>query len=340
MRLLVVTQVVDQHDPVLGFFHRWLETLAENVESVEVICLRKGTYTLPKNVHVHSLGKEEGARTRISYALSFLMLAYRLRNKYDAVFVHMNPEYIVLAGILWKWLRKPIGLWYTHKQVSITLRIAEYFADMIFTASSESFRLKSTKCRVMGHGIEYEAFQLPRTTSSVLRLISIGRVSATKRIREMLEAVACISVPCTFTIVGEPATKEDREYKEELDRYLAAQPWKESVVFTGPVGHKDVPALLANADVFCNLSTTGSLDKAVLEAIAAGVVPVTSNEAFRAMLPEALMVSTTNPQTLATMLETAPQVDISSVRQEVKERHALSSLIRSIMSIYNDVCAR
>jgi len=58
MKLLVVTQVVDTEDPVLGFFVRWVEELAKHVESVEVICLREGKHMLPVNVHVHSLGKE------------------------------------------------------------------------------------------------------------------------------------------------------------------------------------------------------------------------------------------------------------------------------------------
>src|SRR3989344_6741688 len=57
MRLLIVTQKVDKNDPVLGFFHRWIEKFAKNFERVTVICLGKGEYNLPANVKVLSLGK-------------------------------------------------------------------------------------------------------------------------------------------------------------------------------------------------------------------------------------------------------------------------------------------
>lgn len=60
MRLLVVTQAVDKQDPVLGFFHRWLEEFAKHADQLIVICLREGTHSLPSNVRIYSLGKENG----------------------------------------------------------------------------------------------------------------------------------------------------------------------------------------------------------------------------------------------------------------------------------------
>ena len=50
--------------------------------------------------------------------------------------------------------------------------------------------------------------------------------------------------------------------------------------FVGPVPHSEVVRHYQNCDVFVNLSHTGSLDKAVLEAMACGRVPITCNEAF------------------------------------------------------------
>ena len=60
MKLLIITQKVDRNDPILGFFHRWLEEFAKNCEQVTVICLYKREYNLPGNVKVLSLGKESG----------------------------------------------------------------------------------------------------------------------------------------------------------------------------------------------------------------------------------------------------------------------------------------
>src|ERR1041385_8548279 len=121
MRLLVTTQAVDLNDPVLGFFHRWIEELAKHYEHVHVICLKEGEQRLPSNVSVHSLGKEQG-RSRVKYLVLFYRYIWTLRNEYDAVFVHMNQEYVLLGWKLWFLLGKRIVLWRNHKKGSFLTR--------------------------------------------------------------------------------------------------------------------------------------------------------------------------------------------------------------------------
>src|SRR3989344_2761544 len=169
VKLLILTQKVDSEDPILGFFHRWIEEFAKHCEQITVICLYEGAHNLPDNVRIFSLGKEQFENLKIKnsfkiknlklkiprqvlYIARFYHFIWRERKNYDAVFVHMNPIYVVLGGLLWKVLRKKIGLWYTHKQVDLKLRIAEKLTDIIFTASRESFRLESDKIKVVGHG--------------------------------------------------------------------------------------------------------------------------------------------------------------------------------------------
>ena len=77
MKLLIVTQKVDQNDSVLGFFHKWIIQFAGHFETVTVVCLEKGNYDLPKNVRVLSLGKEQGEKNRkqggqrVNYIIKF-----------------------------------------------------------------------------------------------------------------------------------------------------------------------------------------------------------------------------------------------------------------------------
>src|SRR3989344_551624 len=134
MRLLICTQAVDRNDPVLGFFHRWIEEFSPHAEKVTVICLRKGEYDLP-NIEVIALSE----RGRLLRAIELLSIVFRRRREYDTVFVHMNPEYIVAAGWLWRILGKKVALWYAHKSVDLKLRIATTFAHIICTASKGSF---------------------------------------------------------------------------------------------------------------------------------------------------------------------------------------------------------
>jgi len=77
MKLLICTQMIDKNDPILGFFHRWVEEFAKHFEHIHVICLKEGQHTLPQNVTVHSLGKE-GGESRIKYVIRFYRFFSRI----------------------------------------------------------------------------------------------------------------------------------------------------------------------------------------------------------------------------------------------------------------------
>ncbi len=100
MKLLFVLQGLDLDDPTLSVFHGWVAALAQRSESVIAICLKEGRHDLPENVQVYSLGKEKGSMPTFVYAVRFKWLAWKLRHEYDHVFVHMNQEYILVAGWL------------------------------------------------------------------------------------------------------------------------------------------------------------------------------------------------------------------------------------------------
>lgn len=337
MRLLIVTQIVDKNDPVLGFFHEWITAFAAHVEQIEVICLYEGTHTLPNNVRVHSLGKEKGVRSSLSYAVSFLKLVWQLRTEYDAVFVHMNPEYLVLAGLFWRLTKKRTILWYTHKKVDIKLRLATFFVDVVCTASKESFLLKTPKLRVMGHGIDLNVFKpQPRREGTELRIVTTGRLSRTKRIIEMLDVLDILNdrgIQFEFTIIGAPATEADFTYVKEIARHILLLSWKDRVTLAGPIPHASLPHKLWSEDVFLNLSDTGSLDKAVLEALACGVAVVSSNPAFRDLLPPTLFIEDGDPERIADAVEIASQTDLASAQETIREKHSLSRLIPAILAV-------
>lgn len=336
MKLLITTQSVDLDDPVLGFFHVWIEALSKHYEKVTVICLREGVHTLPSNVTVLSLGKEKGEVSSLVYAWRFVRYIVQMRKEYDVVFVHMNPEYIVLCGLYWRALRKKIVLWYTHKSVDLKLRIAVAFANVVLTASKESFRLDSKKARVVGHGIEIPK-SIEKGKSNSLRVLTAGRITKSKHLLEMLDAMEVLAkqqVDFTFTIVGAPATREDKKYELQLREKIKSGPLASGVMYLGGVPNAKVMKLLAeDADVFLNLSTTGSLDKAVLEALAHGVPAVSSNEAFREVLDSSgLFVEHVSAEKVVSALNKARAVDPEPLRDYVRMHHSLANLIPKIVS--------
>lgn len=285
MKLLITTQSIDLDDPALGFFHRWVEAFAERFESIEVICLKEGRHTLPGNVRIHSLGKERGRANRAIYAIRFLRLAWRLRRDYGAVFVHMNPEYVVLAGPFWRVYGKRIVLWYTHRSVTWKLRVAVWLAHAVATAAPESLRIRSANVHVVGHGIDTAAFETPRDGSfgEPLRLVSVGRITPIKRLELLLDAVAELrtqEVPIRLALVGAPAMPADRAYEADLKSRASALGIEDIVSFAGSIPYERMPELYRDTDASVNLAPTGGIDKAVLESMASGCIPLVANRAF------------------------------------------------------------
>lgn len=272
-RILIVTQTVDSSDPVLGFFHRWIEEFAQHYQAVEVVCLRQGTFSLPGNVTVHSLGKEAGGN-RVLYAVRFLKYIWALRHSYDVVFVHMNPEYVVLGGLLWRALGKRVGLWYVHKSVTLYLRIAALLVDHIFSASKESIRIKSPKVFITGHGVDTDFFSPDSSVARGSHFLSVGRLMQSKRhdlaIREAAQKHAALR------IAGEGSLRTELE---AIARELGAD-----VTFLGGISHSALRDEYRRAAKLIHRSETGSLDKVVLEAAACGCLVDTTDPAL-ARLP-------------------------------------------------------
>ena len=264
MRLLLTTQALDQSDPILGFFVRWVEEIALHCDSIDVICLRKGEYQLPSHVRVHVLPASKLAR-----AWRVLRLASTLT--YDAVFVHMNPEYLVVAGWLWRLRRVRTALWYTHKSVDLKLRIAAWFAHVIFTASSASFRLATPKLKVMGHGIDTAFFSPDPGALRGTHYLSVGRLMPSKRHDLAIRAAAEAGVPLHIAGSG-----PEQANLEALAAQLGAE-----VVFLGGITHEELRGEYRTAAKLIHTSETGSLDKVVLEALACGLPISTRDPALK-----------------------------------------------------------
>jgi len=266
-------------------------------------------------------------------------LSWKLRNEYDSVFVHMNPEYVLASGLLWRFLGKKISLWYTHKNVDWKLRLAEKLAHRVFTASRESFRLESSKVMAVGHGIDMQLFTTRREEArgkNELRLLTVGRISSTKQIDVIISALGAIvrkNIDARLTIVGVPVTEGDQTYSAEIKNMVGRKRHSGKVHFIGAVTHNKLPAYYEDADVFINMSRTGSLDKSVLEALAVGIPVVTGNEAFCDLLsPLHLWISEGNPDAVAETILGSRQVDMRKISERVRKEHSLTSLISNIVA--------
>lgn len=295
MKLLILTQKVNRDDPILGFFCRWITEFSKHFESIKVIALEVESNTpstLPNNVKVFSLGKDKKIHTglgKINYILRFYKYIWSLRDEYDAVFVHMNPIYVVLGGFIWKFLDKKMFLWYTHREVDSKLYIANKFVFKIFTASKESFRLKTSKCIITGHGIstdDYVAFvKAKKFGTEPIKLVHVGRITSIKNLDILIKSAKILKEKWNkkfiIEFVGDVISPEDKKYKEQLVKIIHNFDLSDYISFVGSIKNDKISSVYSNADMSINLSPTGGMDKVVLESMASSTIVLTSNQTFK-----------------------------------------------------------
>ena len=332
MRLLIVTQVVDRTDPVLGFFHGWLTELATRFEHLEVICLYEGIHDLPSNVRVHSLGKEQGKHSRVSYAARFLWLAWKLRHEYDAVFVHMNQEYLLIGGWLWRLLGKPMYLWRNHYAGSGFTDIAALWCEKVFCTSKHSYTARYHKTVLMPVGIDTDRFyqdeHAVRTAKSILFL---ARMSPAKRPHLLVEALGTLigkGVSFTSSIYGSP-TENDVGYYENLKHQVEREGLHDRVRFYPGVANEKVAGIFRAHDIVVNCSPSGMYDKTLFEAAASGCRVIAVSEDWKEVAGEALSFedADTLAERLAQLL-TAPADEVAMTRRSLAALAADQSLSR------------
>ena len=300
--LLIITQKVDKNDQLLGFFIDWINRFAQKFEQVTVLCLEKGEFNLPPNVKVLSLGKDYGAG-KLKQLSNFYFLIFNLHKDYDAVFVHMNPIWAVAGGLFWRLTSKKIFLWYTSGGVTAKLKLAEKFADTIFTASKESFRLPSKKVIITGHGIDTELFKPDiNKKSEKFSILSIGRIAEVKNYEILVRAAKILkdkNIEFSITMIGEPALKKDWDYEQKLKSLISELGLRENFNFLGKINHSDIVPYYQSNHLFIHLSKTGSLDKTLLEAMSCGMKILSSNDASKSFLPQNLNFNDKNSEELA-----------------------------------------
>lgn len=339
MRLLIITQAVDLEDSVLGFFHRWIEEFSKHCESAHVICLKEGRHNLPKNVCVHSLGKE-GGQSRMKYIFRFYKYIWALRNEYDAVFVHMNQEYVLLGGKFWRASGKRIVLWRNHKRGSAWSRIAGFLAHTVCYTSPDAYVARFKNAVRMPIGIDTNFFKLPAQEPEKNSLLFLGRLDAVKRPEMLLKALEVLAkegIAFMADVIGDP-TPGREEFARELKKQFSSVP---NVVFKPAIRNDEAVAAYHSHAIYVNLTPSGSFDKTIGEAMSAGCIVVAGNEALRGIVPNELFVDVNSVQSVAAGIKNALLMDAQSrealskkLRAYAVENHSLSLLASRLLALY------
>ncbi|PIQ76813.1 hypothetical protein COU78_00740 [Candidatus Peregrinibacteria bacterium CG10_big_fil_rev_8_21_14_0_10_49_24] len=331
MKLLIITQKVDKTDPILGFFHRWIAEFAKQCDGVTVIGQTVGAYDPAKNVTIRSLGKESG-KSRVFQVFRFWKMCFALRKDYDAVLVHMTPIWMVLGAPVWILLRKRRYLWYEARGTRWPLRVSLHVVQKVFSASVHGMPLRSSRSVIVGHGIDTDFFAPGNTERDPHLLLTVGRITASKHLPEILSAFEHLPKKFSLMIIGRPLTADDAQLAESLKEEIKKKNLGDRVRML-PATQDALLPLLRRASVFVHASST-SLDKAVLEAFAAGCIVVSTAEAVQPLLsPECQATQDTlaaRIQGVAELPATDKEGIASQQREIIVNNHSLKRLVQRL----------
>lgn len=177
-------------------------------------------------------------------------------------------------------------------------------------------------------------------------IVTVGRISPVKDYETLIKAVDILrkeNVDLWVTVIGGADTDEQKQYWHKLQTILRQENLEQIIKFIGPVANKDLAPYLQAADLFVNMSRTGSLDKAMLEAAACGLPVITCNEAMQEVLGQyapILMYQAGDNEQLTNKLKTVmiwgekKRRDVGhDLRKIVVQQHSLPLLISKILAI-------
>lgn len=332
MRLFVITQAVDRRDPILGFFHNWLAHIGKHAEKLTVIGQRVGEQKLVSDITVLSLQKESGLPTW-RQILRFWKLQWQTRNDCDAVLVHMSAVWITLGAPIWLLTKKRLYLWYEARGTRWPLRVALRLVTKVFSASPYGMPVQTSKSVIMNHGIDTELFAPSGGRRDEKLIVTVGRITAGKRIEAVVDAFLHLPEDCTLSIIGAPVTETDKELYAKIQRTLRSHNAHHRVHIR-TVTQQDLIPILQHATLLLHASKTG-LDKAVLEAMAAGCPVVSCGEAFEDILPSTCWATQENLHDCVQQMLDRPlseRMEIGrTLRSIIKETHSLDRLTKRLV---------
>ena len=341
MKLLIITQTVNKNDPVLGFFHNWIKELSEHYEEIKVIALFKGLCDLPQNVSVLSLGKENG-RSKLKYIFNFYKYLWQIRNQYDSVFVHMNEEYVLLAGILWKIMSKKVYMWRNHHAGSYLTDIASFLCTNIFCTSKFSYTAKFKKTILMPVGIDTKIFKTHEGSNrKVNSVLFLGRIAPVKRPDLLIRALIELrdnNFNFSASIYGN-ALPEDADYLSFLKEKIKQKGLEKELVFYPGIPNIETVPVYNQHEIFVNLSTSGMYDKTIFEAMACGCLVLASNKNLYGSIPERYifnegdLLDLKSKLVLISKISPEERENDKKIFRELAEKNSLDKLAKKISEI-------
>ena len=229
---------------------------------------------------------------------------------------------------------------------NLTAKIGIALSDKVFCTSPQSFSAKYKKTQLMPAGIDTEMFRkIPGIPKKENRILCLGRISPIKKIEYLIEAVKILDkkgLDFELLIVGSPVSNADKIYYKNLVRLSDDLISSGKIIFKPSVPNYKTPEIYNSASVYVNLTPSGSLDKAILEAMSCQVPAIVANKAFENIFTNELkagfIFKDEDSNDLAEKISNLISTDSTSkekigkdMREIVVKKHSLSNLIDMLL---------
>ena len=341
MNLIVFNFESDKNSQVLAFALDWINEIAKNVNKIYVVSLRCGEFEVADNVEIHCINQNQ--KSRIQTVLSIWKVVAHIHKKDNNIsgyFVHMAHYFVPIIYPFAKYYNTKTVLWYAHKSVPFSLKLAGLLSDKIFSISLASMRLKTNKFESIGHGIDTQnRFKLlEQFRNKIKNIVTVGRISESKNTKLIVDSFLNINRNDLYLyVVGDSVTIEDKEYLEKIKSHIPEE-FKTNIIFTGSIPFTELPHTYKDMDLAINISDTGSLDKAIIEPMAMGIPTITSNdsakELFGSLNEEGIFLldeKNNLEKLLKRVINDNKNFNRTNLRNEVVEKHSLNKLAIKIL---------
>lgn len=272
--------------------------LAERDQDIHIICISKAPgYKLPDHIKVHYLTSQENNRSRLVKIVSLPLIVLRL-----FLFIRSHQINVVQSHLMASSVVNLLCRRFTHYRAQVVhtgqmgygySKIKTFFVRHLMrwlytkvdavVCKSEGMRHHLLKwfdglevpCIKIHNpiNIQYIQQQVDQSegclnerrlhNSAGFKIIMVGRLIASKRHRDMIEALAYFDQPAQLIIIG------DGPLMHELKSMVSVLQLDNKVQF---VGHLDNPfAYMSQADVFVSCSESEGFPNVLVEAMACGV---------------------------------------------------------------------
>lgn len=160
--------------------------------------------------------------------------------------------------------------------------------------------LPSAAIDVIPNGVDLERFKPVETDdkSDTLRLLTVGRLSVTKRVEILIEAVEILhkeDCKVLFRIVG------GGQMLQKLKQIALEKDLGDIIELTGRIDAEDMPQVYRQSDIFISASMQEGMSNAMLEAMASGLPIITTRcEGTEELIADnGIVVEYANPEEIA-----------------------------------------